>query len=287
MPYKKYFKLNNNIFATDADGKQILTPTQRQVLAMMYACDVNGKGWVKVRQSRLAEMCRCSVTTVKRAIDELIAKRYIYNRIRSERHDKWLGTYIYILPKIVTNGYFYVNRKALELLNAVQTRMYLFFCKCARSFKKDFWHSFKDIANELHLQRNSVIRTIKELVELKVINKEVRMTSAGDYADNYYTISEDFESVYTNNDNNYDDEQWEAFVDSLFCDEDKEQKETELPAHDSSNPHTKKLSTQEINCRDLFFKITTYLLICQEVFSKFIRKSIEDLGKFFSSRAGP
>ena len=283
MPYKKYFKLNNSIFAADADGKQILTSIQKQVLAMMYSCDVDGKGWIKVRQSRLAEMCRCSVSTVKRAIEELIAKKYIRSRIRSERHDRWLGTYIYILPKIASNGYFYVNRKALELLNSVQTRMYLFFCKCARSFKKDFWHSFNDIAKELHLQRNSVIKTVKELTALKVINKEVRLTAAGDYADNYYSISDDFEKEKDTNDCD-EDEQWKTFVDSLFCDEDNaEQKEKELSAHDNSNSKAIKNPNQSLTLLQFIHYDNTKQCTCQEI----LEKSIEFTRKFFSARAGP
>lgn len=283
MPYKKYFKLNNNIFAVDKNGRQILTSTQKQVLAMMYSCDVDGKGWVKVRQSRLAEMCHCSVATVKRAVEELIAKKYICNRIRTERHDRWLGTYIYVLPKIASNGYFYVNRKALELLNAVQTRMYLFFCKCARSFNKDFWHSFSDIAKELHLQRNSVIKTVNELVALKVINKVVRMTNKGDYAENYYSISNDFEKE--NDTNDYDEnEQWEAFMDSLFCDEgNTEQKEKELSAHDNSFSKAIKKLNQSLTLPQYIYYVNTEQWTCQEI----LEKSIELSRKFFPARAGP
>lgn len=289
MPYKKYFKINNNIFATNEQGEQILTPTQRQVLVMMYSVDINGKGWVKIRQSRLAEMCNCSVATIKRAIDQLIEKGYIYNKMRTERNDRWLGTYIYILPKVAKKGYFYVNRNALKVLNSVQTRMYLYFCMCARNAKKDFWHSFNDIANTLHLKRNAVIKTIKELVNLKVINKDVRKTSMGDYAENYYTISENFENAPAienkNNDNNNKQNNTDISPIQANC---QHQKRRELLF--SSNSQSKVVayhnhhSTTEKHSHKIPLHLTIYSIavnvICQAVL-------LTILEKHFYARAGP
>lgn len=289
MPYKKYFKVNNNVFATNEQGEQILTPTQRQVLVMMYSVDINGKGWVKIRQSRLAEMCNCSVATIKRAIEQLIEKGYIYNKIRTERNDRWLGTYIYILPKVAKKGYFYVNRNALKLLNSVQTRMYLYFCKCARNAKKDFWHSFNDIANALHLKRNAVINTIKELVSLKVINKDVRKTSKGDYAENYYTISENFENAPASNNNNCDNNNDRSVTDISPTQYNfKEKKRKELPFRSNSQSKVvvshNHYSTAEKHSQKIPLHLTDYSIalggICQVIFSAILER-------YFSARAGP
>lgn len=173
MKFQDYFRMNNNIFDLDENGKPKLSAVQMRVLAALYSI-VSFKTYrVKVRQSVLAQKCSCSVSTIKRAVSGLIEKGYICNKIRTERNDRLLGTYIYTLPRIAKKGYFYVNRKALAMLNKIQTRVYLFICKCVRSNSifRDCWNSFNDIAKQLKLHRNSVVQTIKELVELKVIYK--------------------------------------------------------------------------------------------------------------------
>lgn len=149
-----------------------------------------------MRQSVLAQKCNCSVSTIKRAVAELIRKGYIEAKARCEYvkdNQKFLGTYTYFLPKIAKKGYFYVNRKALALLSKTQTRVYLFICKCIDSTKKfkSCWNSFNDIARQLKLQRNSVVKTIKELVELKVISKQHNEDEyiKDLYYDNFYSVS--------------------------------------------------------------------------------------------------
>lgn len=190
-----YFRMNNNIFdlATDENekAKAKLTAVQMRVLAVLYSVASYKTYRVKVRQSVLAQKCGCSVSTIKRAVSGLIEKGYICNKIRTERNDRLLGTYIYTLPRIAQKGYFYVSRKALAILNKTQTRVYLFICKCVRSNSifRDCWNSFNDIAKQLRLHRNSVIKTIKELVDLKVIYKYHNTNEdASHYYDNTYVV---------------------------------------------------------------------------------------------------
>lgn len=206
-----YFRMNNNIFdvETDENGKTKprLSAIQMQVLAALYSIapfkasqgtidSVFDTYRVKVRQSVLAQNCNCSVSTIKRAITGLIEKGYIEAKARCEYikdNQRFLGTYTYFLPKIARKGYFYVNRKALALLSKTQTRVYLFICKCIDSTKnfKSCWNSFNDIARQLKLHRNSVVQTIKELVELKVISKQHNKDEyiKDLYYDNFYSVS--------------------------------------------------------------------------------------------------
>ena len=203
-----YFRMNNNIFDVETDEKDNIKPklsaVQMRVLAVLYsiapfkatssANSPFNSYKVKVRQSVLAQKCGCSVSTVKRAVSGLIEKGYIDAKARCEYYKdntKRLGTYTYFLPQIVNKGYFYVNRKALSLLTKTQTRVYLFICKCVRSnsLLKTCWNSFNDIARQLKLHRNAVVKTIKELVELKVIGKWHNTDDNGKlHYDNTYRI---------------------------------------------------------------------------------------------------
>lgn len=200
-----YFRMNNNIFDTETDenghSAPKLSAIQMRVLAALYSLAPFSSYRVKVRQSVLAEKCGCSVSTIKRAVDILIEKRYIQSAARDELYSgsmKLLGTYTYVLPSIVKKGYFYVNRKALTVLDKLQTRVYLFLCKCSRK-TMDCWNSFSDIARQLGLQRNAVVQTIRELIEKQVIDRRHNHKKDGSFNDNTYTI-EDIETSRTNDD---------------------------------------------------------------------------------------
>ena len=178
-----------------------LSAIQMRVLAALYSLAPFNSYRVKVRQSVLAEKCGCSVSTIKRAVDILIEKRYIQSAARDELYSgsmKLLGTYTYVLPAIVKKGYFYINRKALAVLDKLQTRIYLFLCKCSRK-TMDCWNSFSDIARQLGLQRNAVVQTIRELIEKQVIDRRHNHKKDGSFNDNTYTI-EDIETSRTNDD---------------------------------------------------------------------------------------
>lgn len=195
-----YFRMNNNIFDTETDGSghttAKLSAIQMRVLAALYSLAPFDSYRVKVRQSVLAEKCGCSVSTIKRAVAVLIEKHYIKSAARDVIYAedvKLLGTYTYTLPSIAKKGFFYVSRKALAILDKLQTRVYLFLCKCSRK-TMDCWNSFSDIANKLSLQRNAVVKTIRELVEKKVINRTRNKKKDGSFNDNSYEI----EDVETN-----------------------------------------------------------------------------------------
>lgn len=215
-----YFRMNNNIFDYDTDETGTVQPklsaVELRVLAELYSLAPFKTYRVKVRQSTLAEKCKCSVSTIKRAVALLLEKHYIKSMARDEIYAgdlKLLGTYTYVLPPIVKKGYFYVNRKALELLNKIQARVYLFLCKCSRK-TMDCWNSFSDIAKKLGLHRNAVVKTIKDLIEKNVIQRTHNKKKDGSFSDNSYTI-EDVETNRINSD----------FAADFFSDNDTSEKE--------------------------------------------------------------
>ena len=125
-----YFRMNNNIFDMETNESDRITAKlnaiQMRVLAELYSLAAFDSYRVKVRQSVLAERCNCSVSTIKRAVNVLLEKHYIKSAAREVIYAddmKLLGTYTYVLPAIVKKGYFYVNRRALAMLDKIQTRV--------------------------------------------------------------------------------------------------------------------------------------------------------------------
>lgn len=236
-----YFRMNNNIFDTETDESGCttakLSAIQMRVLAALYSLAPFDSYRVKVRQSVLAEKCDCSVATIKRAIAVLIEKHYIKSAARNVIYAddmKLLGTYTYVLPSIVKRGYFYVSRKALSMLDKLQTRIYLFLCKCSRK-TMDCWNSFTDIAKQLGLQRNAVVKTIRELIAKNVIDRTHNKKKDGSYNDNSYTI-EDLETSIIN----------DGFISDFFSNNDPIEKGNDCCGCDTAveiNTETPNLNT--------------------------------------------
>lgn len=288
----EYFKMNSSIFDL-ADDKR-LTATQFRVLAVLYSLRHNNSSTVTVRQSVLAQKCGYSTTaTIGRAVAQLLKKGLIVSAGRKIRNGKFLGTYTYQLLPIAKKGYFFVSNKALALLTAAQTRMYLFLCKCARSKTHDLWNSYSDIAKALKLKRNAVVCTIKELVKLKIVGKRHTVKQDGSFTDNTYTIignnksrSEryiiDISVSIESNDTSCSDERHEgdnltALFDEFVEDEqDNEQKEEPMSC---TNIDSKKTHNAVRRLTDKNHNIPTYAP-CQ-VFFAITKKYV------FSARDGP
>jgi predicted transcriptional regulator len=86
-------------------------------------------------------------------------------------------------------NYFFVDRKIFKhKLTSAQFRMYLFFCKAANPSNKRCWNSFNDIANALGIKRTVVVKTVKELISMKLIRKYRIKKSDGSFSDNHYKV---------------------------------------------------------------------------------------------------
>ena len=159
---KNLFKLPNSIFTAP------LNATQLKVLAAFYSLRSrtirNGKKYVKISQKSLKKMCGIKSTqTISDAANALCRLGYIERIDRYYDDYKKLGTFVYTIPVVSGRDFFFVSRRFFKyMLTSAQTRMYLFFCKCADSSSKWFWNSYNDICAALRLKRSAVIQTVKE-----------------------------------------------------------------------------------------------------------------------------
>ena len=184
---RNLFKMPNNIFG----GK--LSAGEIKVLAALYSLRsksiYRGQKYIKVNQATIACICGFSST---RTVSSAIAKLSLYGYIRAIRHYyadyHKLDAYVYTLP-VLRKNYFFVDRKIFKYkLTSAQFRMYLFFCKAANSSNKRCWNSFNDIATALQIKRTAVIKTISELVTMKLIKKYKVKKSDGSFSDNHYKV---------------------------------------------------------------------------------------------------
>lgn len=184
---RNLFKMPNDIFG----GK--LSAGEIKVLAALYSLRsksiYRGQKYIKVNQATIARICGFSSA---RTVSSAIAKLSLYGYIRAIRryyadYHK-LDAYVYTLP-VMRKNYFFVDRKIFKhKLTSAQFRMYLFFCKAANPSNKRCWNSFNDIANALGIKRTVVVKTVKELISMKLIRKYRIKKSDGSFSDNHYKV---------------------------------------------------------------------------------------------------
>lgn len=186
MRSNEFFKMPNDVF------KYKLSGTELMVLATMYSlrCILyDSKKYVSISQKAISTITGLTPKTVSRIIDKLNTYGLILEVRRYFVDKHKLGRYHYVLPT-VKGKYFFVSRRIFKKkLTSAQFRMYLFFCKCAKSSSRQFWNSYNDISEKLNIKRSSVIKTISELIKMGIISRFKVIKADGSYADNYYQIN--------------------------------------------------------------------------------------------------
>ncbi len=185
------FRLSNHIFNLGLDSQEL------SVYA--YLCSLpasgstlQGAAVISVKQRTIAANCGIkSPVTVAKAIDRLREKGLVDYLERQYKANGHRGTYWYAVIKHPTdNGFFMVDRHIFGMLVTRQMLVYLFLCKSFSSVLHDCWNSYNDIAAQIGMKRESVIQTIRELVELGLIVRIQRRSKENRrvYVDNHYSI---------------------------------------------------------------------------------------------------
>ena len=185
------FRLSNSIFVLGMDAQEIAV--------YAYLCSLPGNGHtitgsavITVKQRTVAANCGLkSPVTVSRTIDRLREKGLVEYLERSTKANGQRGTYSYAVTVQQTDkGYFTVDRRVFGMLSPHQMLVYLFLCKSFSTVLHDCWNSYNDIAEQIGMKRESVIQTIRELVELGLIVRIQRRSKENRrvYVDNHYSI---------------------------------------------------------------------------------------------------
>lgn len=185
------FRLSNHIFELGLDAQELS--------AYAYLCSLPGSGntlqgasVISVKQRTIAVNCGIkSPVTIAKIIDRLREKGLIDYLERNKKANGQHGTYCYAVTKQQTDAsYFTVDRHIFGMLIPRQMLVYLFLCKSFSTVLQDCWNSYNDIAAQIGMKRETVVRTVWELVGLGLIVRMQRKSKENRrvYADNHYSI---------------------------------------------------------------------------------------------------
>ena len=185
------FKLSNHIFKLGLDAQEL------SVYA--YLCSLPASGFtlqgaavISVKQRTIALNCGIkSPVTIAKAIDRLREKGLVDYLERTKKANGHYGAYCYAVSKQPTDtGYFTVDRHVFGMLVPRQMLVYLFLCKSFSTVLHDCWNSYNDISARIGMKRESVIQTIRELIELGLIVRMQRRSKENRrvFVDNHYSI---------------------------------------------------------------------------------------------------
>lgn len=185
------FKLSNQIFELGLDAQEMCV--------FAYLCSlptaqrtITGETTVRVKQSTIAQNCGIrALQTVARIISCLQEKGLVELLGRSVKVNRHKGTYGYAVKQLpLDGGYFFVDRHIFGMLNPRQIMIYLFICKSYSPTLHDCWNSYNDIAEQTGMKRETVIRTVNELVGLHLIVRCRRKARDNKrvFVDNHYQV---------------------------------------------------------------------------------------------------
>ena len=179
-----------NSFLTD-----FKSPSDLKLVCVFYSLihantEKNLLGYViTVKQEVLANLCGCSVSTVKRSIASLRRLGFIKSQKRIVLEKDRLGAYMYTIADVpVQRNYFVLERSLIRKVNGQAFKVYAMFCKLADSKTRSFYQSLNDLSRMICMDKKDVIKAIKKLISLKLIRKRRRLTGNGDFTDNTYII---------------------------------------------------------------------------------------------------
>ena len=185
------FRLSNDIFKCGLHA--------REMSVYAYLCSLPGSGStlqdsavISVKQRTIAVNCGIkSPVTISKTIDRLREKGLVDYLERNKKASGHHGTYCYAVTKQQTDsGFFTVDRHIFGMLIPRQMLVYLFLCKSFSTVLYDCWNSYNDIAVQIGMKRETVVLTVRELVELGLIVRMQRRLRENRrvYVDNHYSI---------------------------------------------------------------------------------------------------
>ena len=191
---KSYFLISNSVITA-----RELTHNEFAVYTYLLSIYSNirsraGHEYKRVRQQTIAAHCGIKSTqTVSRIIESLMRKGYITHIIAAYRKDNRKGTYTYVLnpeKNKVKSDYTRIDRNVFnKKLSASELRLYILIMKSIDSKLGYCFKSFNDLADELCIKRDTAMKIISNLVNLRLIRKQrkMRYDNSKVYADNSYS----------------------------------------------------------------------------------------------------
>ena len=192
---KSYFLLSNSVITSNE-----LTHNEFAVYTYLLSVYSNIRSkarheYKRVRQQTIASHCGIKSTqTVSRIMESLMRKGYITHILAAYRKDNRKGTYTYVLnpeKNKVKSDYTRIDRNVFnKKLSAPELRLYILIMKSIDSKLGYCFKSFTDLADELNIKRDTAMKIVSNLVNLRLIRKQrkMRYDNRNVYADNSYSL---------------------------------------------------------------------------------------------------
>ena len=174
---KSYFLLSNSVITSNE-----LTHNEFAVYTYLLSVYSNirskaGHEYKRVRQQTIASHCGIKSTqTVSKITDSLMRKGYITHILAAYRKDNRKGTYTYVLnpeKNKVSANYTRIERTVFgKSLTAIELRLYILIIKSLDSKLGYCFKSFNDLADELRIKRDTAMKIISNLVNLRLIDRK-------------------------------------------------------------------------------------------------------------------
>lgn len=148
-----------------------MTANEAKVYAYLIACS-NRLNNAVVRIDTIRTACNIgSRSTVCSALQGLGEKGLVFQYRRRNREGDYIANGYAISP--LRGGWFEVDTNGMEVFKLDKSSFltYLFFLKCRRARSRKVFHSLNKIARALAVCKNTVIKAIKRLVALHMIEK--------------------------------------------------------------------------------------------------------------------
>ncbi len=162
----------------------------------------NNEGRCFPARNTLAQLCKVSLSTLRKAINSLVEAKVLEKEFRY-RENRSQTSNLYTLSPFMISGdsYFKVRSDIFELnMSEKETIVYMYLCACSN---KDYecYPSIRQIAEACGIGQTSVKAAIKGLIEKNFINKINQFREDGGRRNNLYKIvsaDQDTESTENN-----------------------------------------------------------------------------------------
>ena len=168
----------------------------------------NGEGICFPSRSTLVELCKISLSTVRKAINNLVDAKILDKKVRYRQNGSQTSN-IYSLTPFMTSGdyYFKVRSDIFDLqLTEKEIIVYMYLCSCSNK-ENECYPSLRQIAAACSISQSSVKSAMKELIERNLIIKDNQYRENGGRRNNLYKIvTEEDDNITSNIESITDDE---------------------------------------------------------------------------------
>jgi len=174
--------MSNYIFSTNTDVYSKLVYAAIKKFS-------NNEGRCFPARNTLAQLCKVSLSTLRKAINSLVEAKVLEKEFRY-RENRSQTSNLYTLSPFMISGdsYFKVRADIFELdMSEKETIVYMYLCACSNK-DNECYPSIRQIAEACGIGQTSVKAAIKGLIEKNFINKINQFREDGGKRNNLYKI---------------------------------------------------------------------------------------------------